>query len=239
MNPREVKRLVNAYTMQMKMLERKLKDQPRAASAPAVLALQVMSFRADWQTTYQALSNNPSDFMDATRDALNRGSSAIAIAEEVIELPPSLVSYLRNEGAPLLDLGDDLDVLDDAGCRSVDGSERARAGPGPWAPARRAQAGAGANRRQRAGPAHRGRRAVRPTVVQDPAAPATTRARELQEALPSEASSLVASEPPGSAAHAQQTALLDTWLADVGRELSPLGQSLTDLRRRTQTSASP
>ena len=48
--------------------------------------------------------------MDATRDALKRGSNAIAIAEEVIELPPSLVSYLRNEGAPLPDLGDDLEV---------------------------------------------------------------------------------------------------------------------------------
>ena len=239
-NPREVKRLVNAYTMQMKMLERKLKDQPRAASAPAVLALQVMSFRADWQTTYQALSNNPSDFMDATRDALNRGSSAIAIAEEVIELPPSLVSYLRNEGAPLLDLGDDLEVyvstLDAA--QSTDPSVRELA---------QVLGRLRVAHKQAQAPTAGSVRDLLTEVVErfarlsysDPAAPATTRARELQEAFPSEASSLVASEPPGSAAHAQQTALLDTWLADVGRELSPLGQSLTDLRRRTQTSGTP
>ena len=47
-NPREVKRLVNAYTMQMKILERKLADVGRQPSAPVVLALQIMSFRADW-----------------------------------------------------------------------------------------------------------------------------------------------------------------------------------------------
>jgi KAP family P-loop domain len=238
-NPREVKRLVNAYTMQMKMLERKLKDQPRDASAPAVLALQVMSFRADWQTTYQALSNSPSDFIHATRDALERGSSAIAIAEEVIELPPSLVSYLGDEGAPLLDLGDDLEVyvstLDAA--QSTDPSVRELA---------QVLGRLRVAHKQAQAPTAAGVRELLTEVVDrftrlsyDDPAPATKRARELQEAFPSEASSYVTTEPPGTERHAQQTAVVDAWLADVGRELSPLGQALTDLRRRTQTGGTP
>jgi KAP family P-loop domain len=235
-NPREVKRLVNAYTMQMKMLERKLKDQPSVASAPAVLALQVMSFRPDWQPTYQALSNSPSDFVDAARDALNRGSNAIAVAEEVIELPPSLVSYLRDDGAPLLNLGDDLEVYVSTvdAAQSTDPSVRELAQVFGRLRVAHKQAQA---------PTAAGVKELLTEVVDrfsrlslSDAAPPTNRASELQEAFPSEASSLLATEQPGTDAHRQQVAVLDEWLADVGRELSPLGQALTDLRRRTLTS---
>ena len=51
-NPREVKRLVNAYTMQLKMLERKLRGAGVKPNAQAVIALQILAFRADWETAY-------------------------------------------------------------------------------------------------------------------------------------------------------------------------------------------
>jgi KAP family P-loop domain len=235
-NPREVKRLVNAYTMQMKMLERKLKDQPRAASAPAVLALQVMSFRPDWQPTYQALSDSPSDFVDATRDALSRGSNAIAVAEEVIELPLSLVSYLRDDGAPLLNLGDDLEVYVSTvdAAQSTDPSVRELAQVFGRLRVAHKQAQA---------PTATGVKELLTEVVDrfsrlslSDAAPPTNRARQLGEEFPSEASSRLAGEVLGTDAHRQQAAILEEWLAEVGRELSPLGQALTDLRRRTLTS---
>jgi hypothetical protein len=238
-NPREVKRLVNAYTMQMKMLERKLKDQPGDVSAPAVLALQVMSFRTDWQATYQALSNSPSGFIDTTRDALARGSNAIAVAEEVIELPPSLVSYLGDAGAPLLELGDNLEVyvstLDAA--QSTDPSVRELA---------QVLGRLRVAHKQAQAPTAAGVRDLLTEVVDrftrlsyDDPGPAAKRARELGEAFPSVASTVVADETATPEARAQATALLDTWLADVGRELSPLGQAVTDLRRRTQTGGTP
>ena len=239
MNPREVKRLVNAYTMQMKMLERKLKDQPRAASAPAVLALQVMSFRADWQTTYQALSNNPSDFVDAARDALNRGSSAIAMAEEVIELPPSLVSYLRNEGAPLLDLGDDLEVyvstLDAAQSTDPSVRELAQVLGRLRVAHKQAQAPtAGSVRDLLTEVVERfARLSYSDPARRPPSAPGSFKRRSRPRPVRR------GERAARHRAHAQQTALVDAWLADVGRELSPLGQSLTDLRRRTQTGGTP
>ena len=43
-NPREVKRLVNAYTLQMKMLTVKLKPRGAAPDADVVLALQAIGF---------------------------------------------------------------------------------------------------------------------------------------------------------------------------------------------------
>ena len=64
---------------------------------------------------------------------------------------------------------------------------------------------------------------------------AAGRARELQVAFPVQASSALTTLAPGSPEQAQQAGLLDAWLADVGSALSPLGQALTDLRRRTAT----
>lgn len=237
-NPREVKRLVNAYTMQMKMLERKLRYQPRGVSAPAVLALQVMSFRTDWQPVYQALSNNPSDFVNSTNDALERGSTAIAVAEEVIELPASLISYLGGDGAPLLALDGDLEVYVSTieAAQTTDSNIRELA-----------------QKLGRLRIAHKDAQAPTATRVRDALTElvegfdrqsfgevrgAVARAHELQSAFPVQASSALTTMAPGTPEHAQQVELLDTWLVDVGRALSPLGQALTDLRRRTATGGS-
>jgi energy-coupling factor transporter ATP-binding protein EcfA2 len=235
-NPREVKRLVNAYTMQMKMLERKLKDQQRTPSAPAVLALQVMSFRTDWQATYQALSNRPSEFVDATADALDRGSTAIAVAEEVIELPLSLVGYLRAEGAPLLKLGDLLEVYVSTAeaAQSTDHSVReiAQVFGRLRVAHKQAQASSAVSVKDVLGELVE--RLDRQTFKEVEGA--TLRARGLHDAFPSDAKSRLTTDPPGSAEYAQQVALLDEWLANVGRELAPISQALADLRKRTLSS---
>jgi hypothetical protein len=125
-NPREVKRLINAYTMQMKILERKLRDFGRGPSADAVLASQIMSFRADWQLAYDALSNNPTDFVDSSNWALSKGESVIAVDDEVLDLPLSLLSFLRNEAKSLLALGPDLEIYVSAleAARSTDPTAR-------------------------------------------------------------------------------------------------------------------
>lgn len=237
-NPREIKRLVNAYTMQIKMLERKLLEQQRAPSAPAVLALQVMSFRPDWQPIYQALSNWPSDFVDATSNALAGGPTAVALGEEIIELPPSLVAYLRAEGAPLLNLGDDLEVY-------VSTLEAAQSTD----PLVREAAQALGRLRV----AHRTAQASTATTVAEALSDVIERlggrqsfpevmdtmngAREVQAAFPAEAGSRIDSVPQGSDEYNGYVAALQGWLERVGGQLPAIGQAVADLRRRTLTSS--
>jgi hypothetical protein len=56
-NPREVKRFINSYTLQT-LIRPRLK--PRA-----VLALQTIAFRPDWQPWYEALLARPNEFRTA------------------------------------------------------------------------------------------------------------------------------------------------------------------------------
>jgi hypothetical protein len=237
-NPREVKRLVNAYTMQMKMLERKLKDQPNAPSAPAVLALQIMSFRSDWQPLYQALSNNPSDFIDATRDAMDRGENAIAVAEAVIELPQSLLSYLRAEGAPLLNLGPDLDVyvstLESA--QSTDPAVRELAQTLGRLRVAVKQPDAAKASAVKEVLSELSDRLGRPSFPE--ARDANLRLRRLLDAFPDDAQARLSQSQPGSAEYGGAVSSLEGWLKQVTDGLAPIGQTVTDLRRRTTTSSS-
>lgn len=106
-NPREVKRLVNAYTLQLKILERKL--GPWRVTPEAVIALQIFGFRSDWRSCYDAFSNNPVEFADGVR-GLTGGETTIAVAAELIELPPSLLSFLQGAGASILNLNDELEL---------------------------------------------------------------------------------------------------------------------------------
>jgi hypothetical protein len=109
LNPREVKRLVNAYTMQLKLLERKLAG--RGSPDPsAVLALAIFSFRADWDAAYQALSTSPIEFLDNASDALRKDENTIAVAADLIDLPPSLTSFLAGNGSSLFGLNDQIEV---------------------------------------------------------------------------------------------------------------------------------
>ncbi len=59
-NPREVKRFINSFTLQS-LIRPKLK-------ANAVLALQTIAFRPDWQPWYEAVGARPNDF----RVAINK-----------------------------------------------------------------------------------------------------------------------------------------------------------------------
>jgi hypothetical protein len=66
-NPREIKRLINAYTLQLKMLSTRLGDR---LDPNIVLALQVMSFRRDWRYLYDHLAADPPLFQSILRNAL-------------------------------------------------------------------------------------------------------------------------------------------------------------------------
>ena len=58
-NPREVKRFINSYTLQT-LIRPDLKPK-------AVLALQTIAFRPDWQPWYEAISARPNEFKTAIK----------------------------------------------------------------------------------------------------------------------------------------------------------------------------
>jgi hypothetical protein len=236
-NPREVKRLVNAYTMQMKMLERKLKDQPRPPSAPAVLALQMMSFRTDGQPIYQALSNSPSDFVDATQDAIDRDVNTIAVAEQVVDLPQSLVTYLRAEGSPLLDLGPQLEVYVstlESAQTTVSGVREVAQSLGRLRVALKQMEATTAPdvKEILAGLADRVGQ-LSSVETKD----MTTRLRRLLDGFPDDAQARLSQSEPGSPEYGDLVKPLETWLGQVGLELPAIAETISDLRRRTTTSS--
>ena len=97
-NPREVKRLINAYTLQMKMLSAKLGVSP---DPDAVLALQIMSFRIDWQGLYESLTADP-DLVVATLHQIVNGRDDGANDSLPQPVPQSVANYLRGPGSRLL-----------------------------------------------------------------------------------------------------------------------------------------
>lgn len=97
-NPREVKRFINAYTLQT--LIRPDLDPD------TVLALQTLAFRHDWAEFYEAILADSALFVDALR-RYRRGQggdqfSFEDLAPSLSDLPPSLASYLRSERAEAL-----------------------------------------------------------------------------------------------------------------------------------------
>ena len=92
-NPREVKRFVNAYTIQLKMLAPKLGGD---LDPQVVLSLLVISFRGDWERMYSLLIADPGTFMEAVRAA---GPDGAWIDDE--PLPTSLLAYLGGPGSRL------------------------------------------------------------------------------------------------------------------------------------------
>lgn len=108
-NPREVKRLINSYVMQMKTLERKLEK----AEPDVVLALQTMAFRRDWLAVYQQLESDPVGVKDLVSQAVQDSASSFRVStaggsDAEVHLPPSLSGYLQGVGAALLTV--DLEV---------------------------------------------------------------------------------------------------------------------------------
>ena len=104
-NPREVKRFINDYTVQMKMLERKLGSAvPAAQPVPeVVLALLTMTFHPEWQSLYEQLVLDPAEFGAALKDYVDSGQSGaeLQLGPTAVPLPASFVRYARNEGRSL------------------------------------------------------------------------------------------------------------------------------------------
>jgi KAP family P-loop domain len=103
-NPREIKRLINAYTLQLKML-RRLGDELKP---DIVLALQVMSFRPDWRALYDHLAADPQLFQLSLRDIVDGGEPppTVWLSGVKVTLPVGLVDYLRHDARRLLDVDD-------------------------------------------------------------------------------------------------------------------------------------
>jgi hypothetical protein len=97
-NPREVKRFINAYTLQT--LIRPDLDPD------TVLALQTLAFRYDWAEFYEAILADSALFVDALRRYRGgQGSDHFSfedMAPGLSDLSPSLASYLRSERAEAL-----------------------------------------------------------------------------------------------------------------------------------------
>lgn len=224
-NPREVKRLINAYTLQMKILERKLLDFQRVPSASAVLALQIMSFRQDWQAAYNALSNSPTDFVDAVNYALPLNQTTIAVEDELLELPLSLVSFLQNDGRTLLTVGDDLELYVSAleSARSTDPTSREISQMLGRIRVAHKSATPDSARELRGLLDELGSR----LSIFSVAAARGTSMRVLQ----------LVHDYPGAQATGAGPEEMDGWLKAVGRELPMLTQEVNELRRRTATAA--
>lgn len=97
-NAREVKRLINAYTLQAKLLSLKLGE----VDLDTILALQVMAFRPDWERIWERLVADPEGFVSRVQHGLAlRGNEAVRVDGQ--PLPPRLVDYLdKGPGKRLL-----------------------------------------------------------------------------------------------------------------------------------------
>jgi hypothetical protein len=88
-NPREVKRFLNTYSLQTRIR--------RDLDPDIVLALQVMAARSEWRLFYLAILTSPSDFIDALKAYKAAQDSAFeAVAPELNDIPADLRDYLRS-----------------------------------------------------------------------------------------------------------------------------------------------
>ena len=105
-NPREVKRFINAYTLQT-LIRPELDPN-------TVLALQTIAFRYDWEALYEGILADSALFVDILRryrDREERGESTFDDLSPRLEaLPPGLASYLRSQLAEPLIRHSTLDV---------------------------------------------------------------------------------------------------------------------------------
>lgn len=95
-NPRELKRLVNAYILQMKLLSAKV----AVPNPHVVLALQVMTFRRDWEGLYELAVDDPDFFRRSLANVTAPGASSDRWPREE-PLPQSFLMYARGPAQPL------------------------------------------------------------------------------------------------------------------------------------------
>ncbi|MGV9386398.1 KAP family P-loop NTPase fold protein [Nonomuraea sp. NPDC003707] len=101
-NPREVKRFINAYTLQT-MIRPKL-DQD------TVLALQTLEFRRDWEEVYDVVLAESDVFLDALSHYRTGDDSAFEnLWPQLGLLPSDLILYLRSPAAEPLTRQPNLD----------------------------------------------------------------------------------------------------------------------------------
>jgi len=100
-NPREIKRLINTYTLQLKMLNPRLAD---SLNPHVVLALVCMNFRPDWNTIYAHLAADPNLFQRTMNRELEHTEwpTSVYLSGERLSLSHKLIEYLRGDGAPVL-----------------------------------------------------------------------------------------------------------------------------------------
>jgi len=101
LNAREIKRLINLYTLQLKMLA------PRIGSSlnpNVVLALLCMSYRTEWQALHERLTTDPRYVQSTLREALSGADwpRSVWLAGAEYALPADLVEYLRGLAGALL-----------------------------------------------------------------------------------------------------------------------------------------
>jgi hypothetical protein len=89
-NPREVKRLINAYTLQSKLLSLRLGEVDR----DSILALQIMAFRPDWERIWRRLEADPDGFMDRLERELANAQQTDIVWVDGEPLPPRFVNYV-------------------------------------------------------------------------------------------------------------------------------------------------
>jgi hypothetical protein len=101
LNLREIKRRINLYTTQLKILSRRL-DRPLDPNV--VLALLCMNSRRDWEPFYEQLAADPQYFQKTMRDAVRAARHRdLVLAGTRYALPADLAEYLRGRAAALLD----------------------------------------------------------------------------------------------------------------------------------------
>jgi hypothetical protein len=101
-NPREVKRFLNTYTLQM--LVRPYLDRD------IVLSLQTLVFRYDWRALYDAILTDSLLFSDALTRFRNGDDQAFAdLSPDLATVQDELAAYLRSGAAAALASADSLD----------------------------------------------------------------------------------------------------------------------------------
>jgi len=96
-NPREVKRYVNAYTLRRRISP--------TLDANVILCLQTLAFRDDWRQAYEVLLAEREAFTDAVRRQLEGDPTAVEnLWPELASVGPRLLDYLDSLGWPLLEV---------------------------------------------------------------------------------------------------------------------------------------
>ena len=92
MNPREVKRFINAYTLNMKV-------KPNL-HRQAVLALRAITFRPDWQLVQEALYVYGEVFLETlSRQVRGEAAALSTLHRDLAKIPDSFIQYV-SDGAP-------------------------------------------------------------------------------------------------------------------------------------------